>query len=147
MRLSQRQWKVEKAGQVGTTSSLSAGSQRGHGQAQTAGRLAGQRVSASAPASLREGLEETFTINRLGLRATLRRCLGTTNIVESPTAGVRSRTGRVTNWRNGQMVLRWAAAAYLDAEKAFNCVMGYRDLWMLNAALDEDQLSEEVRVA
>jgi len=93
---------------------------------------------ASAAASLREGWEETFTINRLGLPAALRRCLGTTNIVESPTTGVRLRTGRITNWRNGQMVLRWAAAAYLDAEKAFNCVMGYRDLWMLKAALDED---------
>jgi putative transposase len=32
-----------------------------------------------AAASLREGLEETFTINRLELSSTLRRCLGTTN--------------------------------------------------------------------
>jgi len=34
----------------------------------------------SAAASLREGLKETFTINRLGLLATLRRCLGTTMV-------------------------------------------------------------------
>jgi transposase-like protein len=34
-----------------------------------------------AAASLREGLEETFTINRLDLPPALRRCLGTTNIM------------------------------------------------------------------
>ncbi len=102
----------------------------------------------SAAASLLEGLEETFTINRLGLPATLRRCLGTTNIVESPTSGVRLRTPRVTNWRNGQMVLRWAAAAYLDTEKSFRRIMGYRDLWILEAALNEPNSDqEEVRIA
>ncbi len=40
-----------------------------------------------AAASQRESLEETFTINRLGLSLSLRRCLGTTNIIESPHAG------------------------------------------------------------
>ena len=37
----------------------------------------------SAAASLHEGLEETFTINRLGLPMALRRCLGTTNLTRS----------------------------------------------------------------
>jgi transposase-like protein len=101
----------------------------------------------SAAASLLEGLEETFTINRLGLPAMLRRCLGTTTIVESPTSGVRLRTRRVTNWRHGEMVLRWAAAAYLDTEKSFRRIMGYRDLWILKAALEQAHPSEEVRVA
>jgi len=49
-----------------------------------------------AAASLQGGLEETFTINRLGLSLALRRCLGTTNIMESPHAGVRLRTNRVS---------------------------------------------------
>ena len=93
----------------------------------------------SAAASLLEGLEETFTINRLGLPPKLRRCLGTTNIVESPTSGVRLRTRRVTNWKNGQMVLRWAAAAYLETEKSFRRIIGYEELWMLKAALEQHQ--------
>ena len=45
------------------------------------------------------------------------------------------------------MVLRWAAAAYLDTEKDFRRIMGYRDLWILKAVLDEDKHTEEVRVA
>ena len=35
------------------------------------------------------------------------------------------------------MVLRWAAAAFLDTEKQFRRIMGYRDLWMLDAYLIE----------
>ena len=42
-----------------------------------------------AAVSLREGMEECFTINRLGAPPSLHRCLATTNIVESPNAGVR----------------------------------------------------------
>lgn len=43
-----------------------------------------QKEHPQAAASLLEGLEETFTVNRLGLTATLMRCLTTTNIIENP---------------------------------------------------------------
>lgn len=89
-----------------------------------------------AAASLREGLEETFTINRLNLPPSLRRCLATTNIVENPHSGVRRRTNRVSRWRDGQMVKRWAAAALMATEKNFRRILGWRDLWMLKAQLD-----------
>ena len=42
-----------------------------------------QREWPSAAASLREGLSELFTVNRLGLPKPLRRCLTTTNIIEA----------------------------------------------------------------
>ena len=107
-----------------------------------------EREYPSAAASLLEGLEETFTVNRLSLSVSLRRCLATTNIVESPTSGVRLRTRRVTNWQNGEMVLRWAAAALLETEKSFRKIMGYKDLWMLKAVLDEETTNpQQVRVA
>ena len=96
----------------------------------------------SAAASLREGLEETLTINRLGLPAALRRCLGTTNLGGSPTAGVRLRTRRVALWRNTGMVLRWAAAAYLETQKHFRRIKGYKSLWMLDAALREEKAAQ-----
>ena len=70
-----------------------------------------------AAVSLREGMEECFTINRLGAPPSLHRCLATTNIVESPNAGVRRRTRRVTRWKDAAMVCRWATAAFLDTEK------------------------------
>ncbi len=96
----------------------------------------------SAAESLLEGLEETFTINRLNLSPSLRRCLGTTNLIENPHSAARRRTNRVTNWKNGEMVLRWAASAFLDAEKGFRKMMGFKDLWMLKAALDKKSAKE-----
>jgi transposase-like protein len=98
-----------------------------------------EREHPQAAASLREGMEETFTINALGLSPMLRKCLATTNVIESSLSGVQGRSGRVTRWRDGEMALRWAAAAALETEKRFRKIMGHRDLWMLKAALDEDQ--------
>jgi putative transposase len=90
----------------------------------------------SAAASLLEGLDECFTINRLDLPPSLHRCLATTNIIESPHAGVRIQTRRVTHWQNGKMVQRWMASAFLRTEKRFNRIMGHRDLWALEAVLN-----------
>jgi len=90
----------------------------------------------SAASSLIEGLEECFTINRLDIPPALHRCLATTNIIESPHAGVRIQTRRVTHWQNGKMVLRWMASAFIRTEKRFNRIMGHRDLWALEAILN-----------
>jgi len=106
-----------------------------------------EREYPRAAASLREGLAEMFTVNRLGLSPRLARCLITTNVIESPHSGVRLRTRKICRWRDGQMVLRWAAAAWLLTEKNLRKIMGYRDLWMLKAILDEKQASLKRQVA
>lgn len=95
-----------------------------------------------AAASLREGLAEMFTVNRLGLPASLRRCLCTTNVMESPNGTVRQKIGRVRRWRNGAMVLRWAASGFLASEKSFRRLMGYHQIWMLQAYLNESTNGE-----
>ena len=101
-----------------------------------------------AAASLREGLEETFTINRLELSSSLRLCLASTNLIESPHSGVRMRTRRVSRWKDSQMVLRWVASAFLETEKNFRRIQGYQDLWMLKAKLrDEVSMDAKRKVA
>ncbi len=94
-----------------------------------------EQESPAAANSLREGLEECFTINRLGIPASLHRCLATTNLIESPQSGVRRRTGRVCRWRDAAMVERWVAASFLTTEKNFRRIMGWKDLWQLEAIL------------
>jgi len=89
----------------------------------------------AAAASLREGLEECFTINRLGVPPSLHRCLATTNLIESPQSGVRMRTRRVCRWRNAAMMQRWVAASFLATEKNFRRIMGWKDLWQLESIL------------
>jgi len=61
----------------------------------------------------------------LGLPGALRRCLCTTNVIESPNSGIRRRTGRVSRWKNGSMVLRWVASALIETEKSFRRIMGW----------------------
>ena len=61
-----------------------------------------------AAASLREGLSEMLTGNRLGLPAPLRRSLGTTNTIESLFGGSKCRTHLVKRWQDGSMAKRGA---------------------------------------
>jgi transposase-like protein len=94
-----------------------------------------EQESPAAANSLREGLEECFTLNRLGIPPSLHRCLATTNLIESPQSGVRTRTRRVCRWRDARMVERWVAASFLATEKNFRRIMGWKDLWQLEAIL------------
>lgn len=97
-----------------------------------------------ASGSLLEGLDELFTVNRLGLPPSLRRSRATTNIIESPQSTVRRRTNKVDRWRDGSMALRWAAASFVEAEKTMRRIGGRGQMWMLAAALER---KEEVAAA
>jgi putative transposase len=105
----------------------------------------------NAANSLLEGLDEMFTINRLNLPSSLRRCLGTTNSIESPYSGVRAKTGRVKHWRDGWMAVRWVASALSAIEKRMKRIMGYQQMWILEATLrgsqDEKTVAMKVKVA
>ena len=95
-----------------------------------------EREHPDAADSLREGMEECFTINRMNIPPSLHRCLASTNLIENPHSGVRRRTRRVCRWRDKPMAKRWAAAAMLATEKNFRRVMGHKDMWALKAILD-----------
>ena len=88
-----------------------------------------------AAASLREGLEETLTVMKLGLPSSLQRVLSSTNIIENLFSGVRRISHRVKRWNGGTMVLRWTAAGVLEAERKFRRVTGYTAMPKLVAAL------------
>lgn len=95
----------------------------------------------SAARSLREGMREMFTVQRLQLPPSLYKCLRTTNVIESPQSGVQKRTHNVTRWRTGDMVQRWVASAWLLTEKHFRKVIGHRDLWALAVVLGRERNS------
>ena len=63
-----------------------------------------------AAGSLREGLEEMFTVAGLGVTGRLRQSLTNTNCIESMISISRTTTGRVKHWRDGTMKKRWIAA-------------------------------------
>jgi putative transposase len=102
--------------------------------------LARQRPGAAA--SLREGLAETLTVNRLGVGGKLLQTLESTNPVESMIEIVRDHAGRVKRWSSGEMALRWAAAGMLAAEAQFRRVKGYQELPQLAGALERATADE-----
>ena len=92
---------------------------------------------ADAASSIREGLEQTLTLQRLGVRGALYRTLRSTNAIENLNGSVASYTRNVKRWRGGSMLKRWVCAAILDASKRFRRIRGYRDLPAFSKALEE----------
>ena len=102
--------------------------------------LAGEleRSHPGAAASLREGLEETLTVTRLGVKGKLKKTLASTNPCESMIECVRRTSRNVKHWQNGEMCLRWTAAGMLEAEQQFRRVIGYQDLAKLAAHVERE---------
>ncbi len=102
----------------------------------------------SAARSLREGMKDMFTLQRLQIPVSLHKCLATTNLIESPHSGVRRRTHNVSRWRDAAMVERWTASAWLLTEKHFRRIDGHANLWALAAILGrKTEPSKQEKVA
>jgi transposase-like protein len=102
-------------------------------QAETALRALAAKIARTHPdaaASLREGLTETITINRLGVTpgSSLARTLATTNPMESTVDIIKAHARNVKRWQAGDMRLRWAAAGMLAAQQQYRRINGYRQL-------------------
>jgi putative transposase len=97
-----------------------------------------ERTYPGAASSLREGIEETLTLTRLGVTGNLKRTLESTNPCESMIEIVRRTQRNVKRWSLGEMALRWTAAGMLEAEKQFRKIIGYRDLATLVVAIERD---------
>jgi len=100
-----------------------------------------------AAASLREGLEETLTVIKLGLPKTLTRSLATTNPIESLMSQVRRTTRHVKRWRGGDMIKRWVALGVFSAQKRFRRIKGHKDMPALIKALRPVSTQSEQAVA
>jgi len=98
------------------------------------------RAHPGAASSLREGMEETLTVVRLGISGKLKHTLQSTNPIESMISTVRTIHRNVKHWSSGEMCLRWTAAGMLEAESRFRKVQGYRGLATIAVAIEQDLL-------
>lgn len=101
-----------------------------------------ERTHPGAASSLREGMAETLTVQRLGLTGGLYRTLRSTNLIENLNGSVATYRRNVKRWRDGAMVMRWVAAALKEAHAHFNRVRGHRDLKHLATALEAVRTKE-----
>jgi putative transposase len=97
---------------------------------------------ADAAASMREGLEETLTVLKLGLPPTLRRFFATTNCIENLIGTVRHVTRNIKRWRNGDMRRRWIGLGLLRAAERFRRIKRHGELDGLVTALGAANLAE-----
>ena len=69
--------------------------------------------------------------------------------MENLNGSVEHYTHNVKRWRQAKMIVRWVAAALVDAEKKFRRIRGYRDLADLFASLDEHvgKVQDQVQAA
>ncbi len=100
-----------------------------------------------AAGSIREGLDETLTLQRTGIEGALYQTLRSTNTIENLNGSVATYTRNVKRWRGGSMILRWASAAVLDASQRFRKVRGYRELEALVAVLRRFETEQEDTLA
>jgi putative transposase len=89
----------------------------------------------SAAASLREGLEDMFTVRRLGISGRLAVTLTNTNCIESMISVARTLMERVKNWEDTRMVRRWTGTGMLEAQRSFRRVKGHHAMPDLVSAL------------
>lgn len=103
-----------------------------------------QGISASAAASLEEGLEETLTLHLLDLPDVLRKTLRSTNAIESCFSRTRELCKNVKYWRDGAMAERWAGTMLLVAQKSFRRIKGFREMRTLLSALNRNRKGKEL---
>jgi transposase-like protein len=122
--------------------------------AKTAKMMLGQLISwleangeDSAAASLREGLDETLTVLRLGLPTTLCRTFSTTNAIENMNGTLRRVLRNVKRWRGEAMIQRWVALGVAEAQRGFRRVKGHGQMHLLFAALRPNKGVVEERKA
>jgi putative transposase len=100
-----------------------------------------------AAASLREGLDETLTLQRLGVTGALYRTLRSTNAIENLNGLVGHFVHNVRRWRDGRMLVRWIAAGLQEVTRSFRRLRGHRDLAALIRALDRTAMDSRKEVA
>jgi putative transposase len=90
-----------------------------------------------AAASLREGLEETLTLQAMGITGALYRTLRTTNPIENLNGSVAHYSRNVRRWKDASMILRWVASALSDAGGRFRKLRGFAEMKTLLNVLEQ----------
>ena len=95
-------------------------------------------LNRSAANSLAEGLEETLTLQRLGIFEEFGKHLKTTNAIESLNSQLGKYLGRVKHWMHSDQRQRWVAMALLDVEPRMRRIHRHDQMPLLREVLIRD---------
>jgi transposase-like protein len=92
----------------------------------------------SASRSLEEGLEETLTLHRLGLKENFGRSFSTTNCIENLNSQIDKYLRKVKYWKTSTQRYRWVACALLEIEQRMRKVHNYRKLNIMRDKIQQE---------
>lgn len=96
-----------------------------------------KQLNLSAANSLDEGMEETLTLHKLGLKEKLGTSLCTTNCIESLNSQLGRYLNKVKYWKNSQQIFRWVACGLMESELRMKKIRNYKSLNLLREKLME----------
>lgn len=100
------------------------------------------QINRHAANSLMEGLEETLTIQRLGLHEYLSKSFTTTNCIESVNSQLVKYIRKVKRWMNSDQRYRWVVCGLMEIESRLRKVNNYQYLNDL-----KEKLKNHVKIA
>lgn len=96
------------------------------------------KTNLNAAGSLREGLEETLTLHRLGINETFGRSFSTTNCIENLNSQLAKYIRKIKYWKNSKMIHRWIATALTEVEQKMRKVDNFGKLHELKKAVKDE---------
>lgn len=95
-------------------------------------------INRSAAKSLEEGMEETLTIQRLGLHFYFQRSFCTTNCIENVNSQLGKYIRNVKRWTNSDQRYRWIVSGLLEVEQKMRKVSNYKMLKKMKQAINDE---------
>lgn len=97
-----------------------------------------QPINRAAANSLLEGLEETLTINRLGLHFYFHKSFATTNCIENVNSQLAKYLSKVKHWGSSDQRYRWVVSALLAVEQKLRKVFNFKMIGQMRAAIEKE---------
>ena len=92
-------------------------------------------INLSASRAVKEGMEETLTLHRLGLNEFFGKSFSTTNCIENLNSQLNKYIGKVKYWKTSKQRYRWIASALLEIEKRMRRVNNYKNLYLMKETI------------
>ena len=96
--------------------------------------------------SVREGMEETLTVIKLGVSPYLYKTVYSTNPIESLNSSLERFAHRVKKWGKGDMKKRWLASAILQSEERMHRVKGFMGISSLVKNMEKILEDQKLRI-
>ncbi len=96
--------------------------------------------------SVREGMEDTLTVIKLGVSPYLYKTVYSTNPIESLNSSLERFAHRVKKWGKGDMKKRWFASAILQSEDRMHRVKGFMDISSLVKNMEKILEDQKIKI-